>query len=171
MLSIYNDLLSNALHEVVSEAHRAEKLLRTQQVQLAAAAEAAKSTSTSANSDSQDSSKPPDSKPAALVVVGNPMAVFPTEIICPKCKLPRHTLDSLASSTGGKEDKRKYCSKLPYQNKPLHDIYGNPSPTVNVSAKEKKAKAVAAQQAAQAAAEQAAESTVEGGGTAVHLRY
>ncbi|KAF8472677.1 hypothetical protein BDZ91DRAFT_846170 [Kalaharituber pfeilii] len=145
VLSIYNDLLANALHEVVHEAHRAEKLLRTQQLQLTAVAEAAKCTS-----GSEQSSEP---KP-----ISNPMTFFPKEIICPKCKLPRHTNETLANNIGGKEEKKKYCSKQPYQNRPLHDIYGNPSPTVSISAKEKKAKAAAAQQAAAQAAAAAAES-------------
>ena len=145
VLSIYNDILANAIHEVVHEAHRAEKLLRTQQVQLTAAAEVPKAASTGEQED-----KVPEQRP-----IGNPMAVFPKEIICPKCKLPRHTLDTLANGTGAKEDKKKYCSKLPFQTRPLHDIYGNPSPTVSVSAKEKKAKAQQAAAQAAAAAENA----------------
>lgn len=141
VLSIYNDLISNAIHEVVSEAHRSEKLLRTQQIQLAIAPEAAKSATTGEDK--------PEPKPPAV----NPMTVPLKEFVCPKCKLPRHTLETLAATNGAnsKEDKKKYCSKLPWQTRPLYDIYGNPSPTVSVSAKDKKAKAVAA--AAVAAAE------------------
>ena len=130
----------------MQEAHRAEKLLRTQQVQLAAAAEAKAISSGSSQQDTNKRLSEP--KP----IVQNPMMILPKEIICSKCKLPRHSLETLAHSTGAKEDKKKYCSKLPYQTRPLHDIYGNPSPTVSVSAKEKKAKAVAALQAAAQAA-------------------
>lgn len=132
----------------MQEAHRTEKLLRTQQVQLVAAAEAKV---TSSGLSQQDTNKRL-SEPKPIVQNPNPMMILPKEIICSKCKLPRHSLETLAHSTGAKEDKKKYCSKLPYQTRPLHDIYGNPSPTVSVSAKEKKAKA-AALQAAQAAAE------------------
>ncbi|KAI5810022.1 hypothetical protein DFH27DRAFT_171457 [Peziza echinospora] len=140
VLAIYHDLIANALHEVVHEAHRSEKLLRTQQVQLASAIEAAKPTSSADD-------KPPEAKPMV-----NPMTVFPKEIVCPKCKLPRHTNETIANGiASGKEDKKKYCTKLPFQNKPLHDIYGNPFPSVNSSATQKKAKAAAA--AAQSANE------------------
>lgn len=137
----------------MQEAHRAEKLLRTQQVQLVAAAEAKAASSGSSQQDTHKRLSEP--KP----IVPNPMMILPKEIICSKCKLPRHSLETLAHSTGAKEDKKKYCSKLPYQTRPLHDIYGNPSPTVSVSAKEKKAKAVAA---LQAAAHAAAEGTTNG---------
>jgi hypothetical protein len=43
-------------------------------------------------------------------------------------------------------DKKKFCTKLPFQNTPYHDIYGNLFPTISgsTSAKEKKAAAIAA---------------------------
>lgn len=75
---------------------------------------------------------------------GNSLASLPTEFLCPRCHLPRHTLETMAQGltvTLESGEKKKYCSKLPFQNVRGHDIYGNPFPTVTVS-KDKKAKAL-----------------------------
>ena len=66
-----------------------------------------------------------------------------SETTCPRCNLPQHTAQTLQSVDAA--DKKKFCSKLPFQNTPYHDIYGNPFPTINnSSAKEKKAAAASA---------------------------
>lgn len=66
-----------------------------------------------------------------------------SETTCPRCNLPQHTAQTLQSVDAA--DKKKFCSKLPFQNTAYHDIYGNPFPTINnSSAKEKKAAAASA---------------------------
>ncbi|KAG0644569.1 hypothetical protein HOY80DRAFT_692680 [Tuber brumale] len=72
-----------------------------------------------------------------------------SETTCPRCSLPQHTAQTLQSVDAA--DKKKFCSRLPFQNTPYHDIYGNPFPTINnSSAKEKKAAAASAAAAAAA---------------------
>ncbi|CAZ86628.1 unnamed protein product [Tuber melanosporum] len=71
-----------------------------------------------------------------------------SETTCPRCNLPQHTAQTLQSADAA--DKKKFCSRLPFQNTPYHDIYGNPFPTNNSSAKEKKAAAASAAAAAAA---------------------
>lgn len=65
-----------------------------------------------------------------------------TEVTCSRCHLPQHTAQTLLQADAS--DKKKFCSKLPFQNEHLHDIYGNPFPTISGTAKEKKAAANAA---------------------------
>ncbi|CUS09434.1 unnamed protein product [Tuber aestivum] len=66
-----------------------------------------------------------------------------SETTCPRCNLPQHTAQTLQSVDTA--DKKKFCSRLPFQNTPYHDIYGNPFPTINSSsAKEKKSAAATA---------------------------
>ncbi|PWW78440.1 hypothetical protein C7212DRAFT_293462, partial [Tuber magnatum] len=66
-----------------------------------------------------------------------------SETTCPRCNLPQHTAQTLQSVDTA--DKKKFCSRPPFQNTPYHDIYGNPFPAINnSSAKEKKSAAASA---------------------------
>lgn len=103
-LSIFADLLSNLTHDIALQTHHTEKLLRTRQQALHPPA---------------DGSPPPTT---------NPLTVVPSEILCPRCHLPQHTASTLEGPSGGA--KKKFCPRLPWQNAPLHDIYGNPFPTI-----------------------------------------
>lgn len=105
-LSIFADLLSNLTHDIALQTHHTEKMLRTRQQNLHPVT---------------DGSPPP----TATV---NPLTVVPAEIMCPRCHLPQHTASTMDAPGGGA--KKKFCPRLPWQNAPLHDIYGNPFPTI-----------------------------------------
>lgn len=114
-LSIFSDLLANITHDIALQSHRSEKLLRTKQLHLLPP--------------TTDGSPPP----AANV---NPLAIVPTEIICSRCHLPQHTAHTLETTTAAAQ-KKKFCPRLPFQDAPFHDIYGNPFPTVKETAGKK----------------------------------
>lgn len=54
---------------------------------------------------------------------GNPMKTT-TEIICPKCHLPRLLYPTDGHGARKPEPGVEYCKKRPYIDKPYHDIYG-----------------------------------------------
>ncbi|KAL7266281.1 hypothetical protein RUND412_011179, partial [Rhizina undulata] len=131
-LSIFTDILTNLTHDTVLQAHRNEKLLRTQHHL------ALHPPSSSSSSASSSSSEEPSNIPLTI----NPLSILPTEYTCPRCHLPRHTTATMSQGTTATlptGEKKKFCSKLPYANIPFHDIYGNPFPSV--SQKDKKSKA------------------------------
>ncbi|RPB14739.1 hypothetical protein P167DRAFT_533725, partial [Morchella conica CCBAS932] len=115
-LSIFSDLLANITHDIALQSHRSEKLLRTKQQHL--------------HPPTTDGSPPP-------AATANPLAVVPAEIICSRCHLPQHTAHTLETTTAAAQ-KKKFCPRLPFQDAPFHDIYGNPFPTVKENAANKK---------------------------------
>ena len=165
-LTIFSDLLSNLTHDLVLQAHRAEKLLRTQQQQhqlhlaalattaaappppppdAASASAAAAAAATAAGT----SLPPPPLSPLnePKMPPGNPLATVPKELICTRCHLPRHTAQTLAlgpSITTETGEKKKFCAKLPWKNLRGYDIYGNPCLNPNAPAKKGSAAAAAA---------------------------
>lgn len=115
-LSIFSDLLANITHDIALQSHRSEKLLRTKQQHL--------------HPPTTDGSPPP-------AATANPLAIVPAEIICSRCHLPQHTAHTLETTTAAAQ-KKKFCPRLPFQDAPFHDIYGNPFPTVKETAANKK---------------------------------
>lgn len=111
-LSIFADLLSNLTHDIALQTHHTEKLFRARQQTLHPAVDGSPSPTATAN----------------------PLTVVPAEILCPRCHLPQHTSSTLDAPSGGggggSGAKKKFCPRLPWQNAPLHDIYGNPFPTI-----------------------------------------
>ncbi|CCX07787.1 hypothetical protein FPQ18DRAFT_317550 [Pyronema domesticum] len=127
-LAIFSDLLSNLTHDLVLQTHRAEKLLRTQQQQHALHLSALSSASAATDPNFNNEPKMPP---------GNPLATIPTELICTRCNLPRHTQETISMGTILTEsgEKKKFCQKLPYRNIRGCDIYGNPFPNPNAAVK------------------------------------
>ena len=147
------------------QAHRAEKLLRTQQQQhqlhlaaLATTAAApppppppdAASANAAAATAARTSLPPLSPLNEPKMPPGNPLATVPKELICTRCHLPRHTAQTLAlgpSITTETGEKKKFCAKLPWKNLRGYDIYGNPCLNPNAPSKKGSAAAAAAAKA------------------------
>ncbi|KAF4827583.1 hypothetical protein CGCTS75_v008210 [Colletotrichum tropicale] len=124
--SVLDDLMYNIVHDLLLKVHRDEKMARATTAAIRVEKLA---------SDASESSTP-DSKPdvrietdaaiyedGKVMLKGNPLKTT-TEILCPRCHLPR-----LLYPTDGKGARKPdpsviYCKKHPYIDKPGYDIYG-----------------------------------------------
>ena len=124
--AVLDDLFYNVIHDLLLKVHRDEKMARASTAAIRVEKLA---------SDASESSTP-DSKPdvrietdaaiyedGKVVLKGNPLKTT-TEILCPRCHLPR-----LLHPTDGKGARKPdpsiiYCKKHPYIDKPSYDIYG-----------------------------------------------
>ncbi|GKT62714.1 transcriptional activator [Colletotrichum tofieldiae] len=124
--AVLDDLMYNIVHDLLLKVHRDEKMARatTAAIRVEKLASDASETST------------PESKPdvrietdaaiyedGKVLLKGNPLKTT-SEILCPRCHLPR-----LLYPTDGKGAKKPdpsviYCKKHPYIDKPGFDIYG-----------------------------------------------
>lgn len=124
--SVLDDVLYNIISDIVMKTHREEKTARATTAAIRVEKLA---------SDASDSSTP-DSRPdvrvetdaaiyedGKVLLKGNPLKTT-TEVLCPKCHLPRlqHPVDGKGAR---KPDPTViYCKKHPYIQKPGCDIYG-----------------------------------------------
>jgi len=124
--SVLDDVLYNIVHDLLLKVHRDEKIARATTAAIRVEKLA---------SDASESSTP-DSKPdvrietdaaiyedGKVTLKGNPLKTT-SEILCPRCHLPR-----LLYPTDGKGSRKPdpgvvYCKKHPYIEKPGYDIYG-----------------------------------------------
>ena len=124
--SVLDDILHNVISDLLIKVHREEKTARATTAAIRIEKMA---------SDASDSSTP-DSKPdvriendaavyedGKVLLKGNPLKTT-TDILCPKCHLPR-----LLAPTDGKGAQKPdpsiiYCKRHPYIDKPGCDIYG-----------------------------------------------
>ena len=124
--AVLDDLLYNIVHDLLIKVHRDEKIARA----TTAAIRVEKLASDS--SESADPDVKPDVRvetdaavyeDGKVTLKGNPLKTT-TEILCPRCHLPR-----LLYPTDGKGSRKPdpsiiYCKKHPYIDKPGYDIYG-----------------------------------------------
>ncbi|KAK1492345.1 transcriptional activator, partial [Colletotrichum abscissum] len=124
--AVLDDLMYNIVHDLLLKVHRDEKMARASTAAIRVEKLA---------SDASESSTP-DSKPdvrietdaaiyedGKVLLKGNPLKTT-SEILCPRCHLPR-----LLYPTDGKGARKPdpsviYCKKHPYIDKPGYDIYG-----------------------------------------------
>jgi len=113
-VSIFADFITTITQDVVLEAHRSEKLNRMAAIQTSGLV-------SQQLSSGNDAPLSPTTVSARLF--GKALETPFTEEICPRCQLPRHTVESFAAvPIPGK----KWCSKPPLHDQPGCDIYGNP---------------------------------------------
>lgn len=127
--AILDDMLYNVIHELIMKTHRDEKQSRS--------ATAAIRVETLANEAAQDlAGATGESRPEGhhetdaaeyengqVSLKGNPLKTT-TEILCPRCHLPRLLYPSDGIGARKPDPNISYCKKHPYINKPGCDIYG-----------------------------------------------
>ncbi|RDL41018.1 Uncharacterized protein BP5553_00997 [Venustampulla echinocandica] len=128
--SILDDIVYNIIHDIVLKTHREEKMAKGTS---AAILVEQKATQTAPPSDDSNSASdhPPhkveiDSaiyEDGKVYLKGNPLKMA-TEVICPKCHLPRLLYPTDGSGARKPDPGREYCKKRPFIEKPYHDIYG-----------------------------------------------
>lgn len=125
--SVLDDLLYNIVHDLLLKTHRDEKMARANTAAISVEKLAMKSVDPAAASDSKPDIRVENEAAAydagKVTLKGNPLKTT-TEILCPRCHLPR-----LLHPTDGKGARQPdpnvtYCKKQPYINKPGFDIYG-----------------------------------------------
>ncbi|KAI0968848.1 hypothetical protein F4678DRAFT_188009 [Xylaria arbuscula] len=124
--AVLDDLLYNIVHDLIIKVHRDEKIAR--------AATAAILVEKVASNHSDTST--PDARPdvrvetdaaiydeGKVLLKGNPL-VTTTDIICPRCHLPRLLYPTEGKGARKPDPSIIYCKKRPYIDKPGYDIYG-----------------------------------------------
>lgn len=122
-----DDTFYNIIHDLVRDVHRKEKIAKAKSAAIAVEQMAASQIDQSASAeDTHDVYAETDAarfERNAIYIKGNPLKTT-TDIICPKCKLPRllHPTDG----NGAQKPKPgvEYCKKRPFIDKPYYDIYG-----------------------------------------------
>jgi len=119
-------MLYNIIHDLLIKVHRDEKLARASTAAIKVekmAADASESSTPDARPDVRIETDAAIYEDGKVLLKGNPLKTT-TEILCPRCHLPR-----LLHPTDGKGARKPdpgviYCKKHPYIEKPGYDIYG-----------------------------------------------
>lgn len=124
------DIVHNIIHDIVLKAHREEKMARASTaatlVEQKAIKEAAPSDDPSVSATRPQIKVETDTAEydhGEVYLKGNPMKTT-SQIICPKCHLPRLLYPTDGNGARKPEPGVEYCKKRPFIDKPYHDIYG-----------------------------------------------
>lgn len=124
--SILDDLFHNIISDIVMKTHREEKTAKANTAAIHVeklASDASETNTPESNPDIRIETDAAIYEDGQVLLKGNPLKTT-TEILCPKCRLPR-----LFYPTDGKGSRKPdptvlYCKKHPYIQKPGCDIYG-----------------------------------------------
>ncbi|KAH8654604.1 hypothetical protein BGZ60DRAFT_435728 [Tricladium varicosporioides] len=127
--AILDDIVYNIIHDLVLKTHREEKMAKGSTAAILVEQKAAATAPPS--DDSSTASEPPhraeiDSatyEDGKVYLKGNPLKAI-SEILCPKCHLPRLLFPTDGVGSRKPELGVEYCKKRPFIEKPYHDIYG-----------------------------------------------
>ncbi|KAI0201695.1 hypothetical protein F4808DRAFT_35301 [Astrocystis sublimbata] len=126
--TVLDDLLYNIVHDLLIKVHRDEKIARAATAAIRVeklAADASDSSTPDARPDVKVETDAAIYDEGKVLLKGNPLVTTKaTDIVCPRCHLPR-----LLYPTDGKGARKPdpsiiYCKKRPYIDKPGYDIYG-----------------------------------------------
>ncbi|TVY86288.1 hypothetical protein LAWI1_G008413 [Lachnellula willkommii] len=128
--AVLDDIVYNIIHDIVLKAHREEKMARASTAATLVEQKAIREAPPS-DDPTVSATRPPirvETETAIydsgeVYIKGNPMKTT-TEIICPKCHLPRLLYPTDGNGARKPEPGVEYCKKRPYIDKPYHDIYG-----------------------------------------------
>ncbi|KAL2886865.1 hypothetical protein HOO65_060695 [Ceratocystis lukuohia] len=122
---ILDDALYNILHDLVMKTHRDEKMARAVTAAIRVEKQAADATDGSLDIHPEVRTETDAAvyEEGRVTLKGNPLKTI-KETVCPKCHLPRlhHPVDGKGAQ---KPDPSViYCKRMPFIDKPNHDIYG-----------------------------------------------
>ncbi|TDZ21257.1 hypothetical protein Cob_v005691 [Colletotrichum orbiculare MAFF 240422] len=124
--SVLDDLMYNIVHDLLIKVHRDEKTARATTAAIRVeklASDASESSTPESKPDVRIETDAAIYEDGKVMLKGNPLQTT-SEILCPRCRLPR-----LLHPTDGRGAKKPdpsviYCKKHPYIDKPGFDIYG-----------------------------------------------
>ncbi|CAG8971109.1 hypothetical protein HYALB_00008586 [Hymenoscyphus albidus] len=130
--SILDDIVYNVIHDIVLAAHREDKMAKAATAAILVEQKAAQTAPLPPVSDDSNPAPDPPHKAETesatyqngkVYLKGNPLDTV-TEIICPKCHLPRLLYPTDGVGARKVEPGKEFCKKKPFIEKPYHDIYG-----------------------------------------------
>jgi hypothetical protein len=142
---VLDDLLYNAIYDLVLQTHREEKIARANSA--AIAVERLATEQSTVLPPSVSTAEPRHFETAAAIwyqgetyIKGNPLLRV-SQILCGKCGLPRLLYPTTGEGAVLAENGIEYCKQHPYISKSDHDIHGVPFPTEDIKVPRKNAKA------------------------------
>ncbi|KJR85473.1 transcriptional activator [Sporothrix schenckii 1099-18] len=127
--AILDDLLYNVIHDLIMKTHRDEKQARAATAAIRVETLAAEAAQDLAGATGESKSEGHHETDAALYESGqvtlkaNPLKTT-TDILCPRCHLPRLLYPTDGRGAHKPDPNVTYCKKHPYIDKPGCDIYG-----------------------------------------------